>query len=668
MDWYAPSSGSSAPLAEVQDMPSVSITDAIKSNAHFLGVPSIRELIGASIMDAALASSLRKADSMWPDRPLLTKDHIAALNLYTQDVMYEELNRALRTESRTQLKPFFSYLKLLTEAFHILPPHKSHGSGESVIFRGVKLNLAEAYPDGKLIYEWAVTSCTTDGDALQSPMFLGSTGDRSLLTITTKSARSIQRYSDYPCETEVVLPPGTLLRVMSKLLVPGSDGLVLINLTEVAQQGATAKVQSGGNGGGGSSSSSASTKQTASTKAHSKGGGGGGTSFASIALAAGAMVGVAAIGAMALDAMANMNSAPSLTSLTRGTLTLQCTPVVDAAQYQWSVVGGKKKWRAATIGPAVSSKGAWKESGSGTYRFAVRTVSVDGVVSSWSPASAQQVVIAPAAPLTLVASASCSGKLMLRCDSVPDAVEYEWSATGTEWSVTTAMPAVISKRAWRSSGPGVYHFTARAVAADGTRGKPSKPSAAAKVVVAAPPSHRIVTAHGMFVRVAPPASEWFGFGRDTTPRPHCAPLCSAPCDVYIVHPATSATCISASELEAKLAVEGNVKVAFRSKTFKTFLSAQGDHTVQWNRAKVEAWEEVVLVPTKNGRVAMLSEHIGRFLRACPDGALLWDASTISESCTFKLVGVGPQPRAAPQAKSEQQRALLNKLKAASTAK
>ena len=60
-----------------------------------------------------------KADQLLahgPDEHGLTRDEIAAIHLYTQEVMCRPLNRALWSKERGAVKPYWGYIKLLQNA------------------------------------------------------------------------------------------------------------------------------------------------------------------------------------------------------------------------------------------------------------------------------------------------------------------------------------------------------------------------------------------------------------------------------------------------------------------------------------------------------------------------------------------------------------------------
>ena len=121
--------GMLAPLSGVRRMLLVSLEEAIGSSG-IDGIPCIAELPGMDDIDDAVFAALGKAEELiasgGPDPHGLTAQHIAALNLYTQDVLYAALNKALRAADREQIKPYFSFLRCVSSRPHLLkPPHPS---------------------------------------------------------------------------------------------------------------------------------------------------------------------------------------------------------------------------------------------------------------------------------------------------------------------------------------------------------------------------------------------------------------------------------------------------------------------------------------------------------------------------------------------------------------
>ncbi len=102
------------------------------------------------------------------------------------------------------------------------------------LHRGVKLNLVELDPDryskGKICTFMAFSSCTTEIETLENPMYLGTTGKRTIIQFSTNSAVLVQGYSAFPNEAEAIIPPGRSFRVVSQLKL--GNGLVMIQLAD----------------------------------------------------------------------------------------------------------------------------------------------------------------------------------------------------------------------------------------------------------------------------------------------------------------------------------------------------------------------------------------------------------------------------------------------------
>jgi NAD:arginine ADP-ribosyltransferase len=156
--------------------------------------------------------------------PLLDADEVAAVHLYTaQTSLYRSLNAALRDPTRRQVPLFAPYLRLLLAALGKL------AALPTTLYRGVPTDLRGRYPLGREIVWWGVSSCTANPDVARR--FLGGRGKRTLFEITPRRAVPIRAYSRYQDQDEVVLPPGTVLRVDRVVNEP--CGLSRIELTEV---------------------------------------------------------------------------------------------------------------------------------------------------------------------------------------------------------------------------------------------------------------------------------------------------------------------------------------------------------------------------------------------------------------------------------------------------
>jgi hypothetical protein len=97
-----------------------------------------------------------------PPTPDITVDLLAALKLYTypiepeETVLYYLVNKALRSEDRSVVKPFTGIIWLIMKGLKSLPAFE-----DTVIFRGVKKNLSSQYIKGTKVTWSAFSSCTS---------------------------------------------------------------------------------------------------------------------------------------------------------------------------------------------------------------------------------------------------------------------------------------------------------------------------------------------------------------------------------------------------------------------------------------------------------------------------------------------------------------------------
>jgi hypothetical protein len=125
--------------------------------------------------------------------------------------LYTVLNQALKSTDRKQLRPWLRYLKLFLTALAKLP-----FAPQQTVWRGVRKNLSEEYPQGLEVVWWAFSSCTKSLTVLESDLYLGSLGDRTLFSIEAINAKIIREHSHFQTEDEILLLPGTFMEVVSK--------------------------------------------------------------------------------------------------------------------------------------------------------------------------------------------------------------------------------------------------------------------------------------------------------------------------------------------------------------------------------------------------------------------------------------------------------------------
>ena len=204
------------PIQGYENMPLVSLEKAVISLASL--IPDVKQMVWIAKQNCA------------HPKDGLTPDESAAIMLYTIEWEPSEksfhflLNKALRSAKREELKHWFSYLRLLITAHQKLP------STGSVIYRGVKLDLAEQYRRGDSVIWWGFSTCTSSIEVLQNQRFLGKNGTRTLFSIECNSGKNIRSHSFYAEEDEVLLLPARQFEVLGCL--DQGNGLRIIQLRE----------------------------------------------------------------------------------------------------------------------------------------------------------------------------------------------------------------------------------------------------------------------------------------------------------------------------------------------------------------------------------------------------------------------------------------------------
>src|ERR1700722_17056089 len=159
----------------------------------------------------------------FPSEHGLTHDESAAVYLYTMewgdDSLYRVLNRALRSEDRPALKPWFAYLKLFDTALSKLPIVKKN------IWRGVSSDISKQFKKKQEVIWWSVSSCSTSVDVIKNFLDMNST----LFLVEAINGKDVSVYTNYPNEDEVLLIPDTRLRLSSYAL-DHAGGLHIVHL------------------------------------------------------------------------------------------------------------------------------------------------------------------------------------------------------------------------------------------------------------------------------------------------------------------------------------------------------------------------------------------------------------------------------------------------------
>jgi hypothetical protein len=208
-----------APIVGYEDLPIVPLEIAVEPLASLL----------PAVQSHAYATKERCKQN--PPSDGLTIDESASIMLYSMHwkpldkCLYVALNTTLRSKDRENLEPWFFYLKLFLTALERLP------SIQRTVYRGVKLDLHERYRKGETITWWAFSSSTVSIEVLQSEVFYGKTGGRTLFTIECNSGKDIKKHSYYPSEDEILLLAATQFKVVGCL--DQGNGSHMIQLQEI---------------------------------------------------------------------------------------------------------------------------------------------------------------------------------------------------------------------------------------------------------------------------------------------------------------------------------------------------------------------------------------------------------------------------------------------------
>ena len=200
---------------------------------------SISEAVGRLPFAAELKAQLwtaKKWVKMMPTLtamaavPGMTADLAAAIWLYTcESRLYPELNAKLRSESRAELRQgFFPYLRLLITALGKL--RAAQGAAKRMVNRGIPLDLVSLHPDDyckdETMVWWALSSTTSDVSVLSNSMFLGESGNRTIVQIHTSQAVDVTAFTAIKGEAELLLPPGVALLITGVLAM--GNGLTML--------------------------------------------------------------------------------------------------------------------------------------------------------------------------------------------------------------------------------------------------------------------------------------------------------------------------------------------------------------------------------------------------------------------------------------------------------
>jgi hypothetical protein len=184
-----------SPIHGYQDLTVTTLEEAVKDVAPY--VPGVE------------AYTSQAKQNCYQENTDLTLDESAAIYLYTMPTLFHSnLNDRLRAGNRNEMEPWFAFLKLVITALGKLP------SLATIVWRGVATNISSNFVDNLLQTWWTVNSCSTNPRVVE--FYLGGTG--TVFGIEVIHGKDISKYSACPDEQEVVLMPGTRVRVMGQPL------------------------------------------------------------------------------------------------------------------------------------------------------------------------------------------------------------------------------------------------------------------------------------------------------------------------------------------------------------------------------------------------------------------------------------------------------------------
>ena len=209
------------PIEGYQSLPLVSLEEAIEPIVEFCPDVRRRAYVAKSNCDSP--------------KDGLTEDESASVYLYTSEweprdqCLYVVLNSVLRSQDRRKLiPPWFLFIKLLLTALFKLP------SSSMTVWRGVPLDLRKQYEIGKTYTWWGFSSCTESLSVLESGLFLGQEGKRTMFSIDCFNGKKIRQHSSIESEDEILLLPGSQFVVKSYFQPSKKDpDLFIIHLQQV---------------------------------------------------------------------------------------------------------------------------------------------------------------------------------------------------------------------------------------------------------------------------------------------------------------------------------------------------------------------------------------------------------------------------------------------------
>jgi hypothetical protein len=186
-----------AAIADLKNQPDSSLDSALKSVSSYVDQ-----------MDHYVKKA--KKYRHFPSEHDLTEDESVAIYLYANDwgdqSLHRVLNQILQSDDRTKVTPWLGFLKIFNTALKKLPNVKD------TIWRGLPIDTAVKLKENEQLILCSVTSCSLSADVIKCCLNSSSV----LCSIDPLCGKDVCRYTPHVNDQEVLLRPGTRLRVKSK--------------------------------------------------------------------------------------------------------------------------------------------------------------------------------------------------------------------------------------------------------------------------------------------------------------------------------------------------------------------------------------------------------------------------------------------------------------------
>ncbi len=211
-------------INDYEQIPLVTLEDAIEPLVQF--VSQVREMIKL-VKDKCLQQQAKDN---------LSLDESASIMLYTmewipkEDSFYFIFNRKLSSNDDDDLKPWYSYLKLLSTSLTKLP-RLSH----RIFYRAIQSDLKTQYSINKNFFWYGYSSWNSSLEFYNQDKYcFDQTKNRTLFIIHSEHGIDISKHSFYSIKQEILLPPGQKFQVVSCRV--STNGLCVVILKEISSE------------------------------------------------------------------------------------------------------------------------------------------------------------------------------------------------------------------------------------------------------------------------------------------------------------------------------------------------------------------------------------------------------------------------------------------------